>query len=59
MKLADHVLHMRQVLYWQPFALLQQVFFVLHAIAQGTIPVLALKDLHELVLFLTVYFNRQ
>ncbi len=59
MGLADHVLRMREVLCWQPFALFCQVSFVPHAIAQGTIPVLALMDFLKLVHFLTVYLNRR
>jgi hypothetical protein len=50
---------MREVLYWQPFALLCRVSFVLHAKAQGTISVLVLEDFLELLLLLTVYFDRQ
>ncbi len=57
MELADHVLHKCEVLCGQPFTLFRQVSFVLHAIAQGTTPVLALVNHLELLLLLTVYFN--
>ncbi len=59
MKLADHVLRMHEVLCRQLFALFHRLSFVLHAIAQGTILVLALEDLLKLVLLLIVYFNGQ
>jgi hypothetical protein len=59
MELADHVLRMREVLCQQPIALFRRASFVLHTVAQRTVPVLTLEDLLKLVLLLTVYFDRQ
>ncbi len=59
MELADQVLRMLEILCQQLFALFCRVFFALHAIVQGTIPLLALEDLLELVFLLADYFDRQ
>ncbi len=58
-ELADYVLHIHDVICQQPWALFCRVSFVLYAIVQGTIPVLALEDLLEFVLFLAIYLNRR
>jgi hypothetical protein len=59
MELADHVLRMYEVLCQQPFAIFRHVSFVLHAIVQGTVPVLALEDFLKLILLIAVFFNRR
>jgi hypothetical protein len=59
MELANHVLCMSKVLRQQPFAQFCQVSLVLHAIAQGTIPLVALEDLLKLILLRAIYFNRR
>jgi hypothetical protein len=59
MELVDHVMRMCKVLCWQPSAVFCRVSVVLHAIAQDTLAVLALEDLLEPILLLTVYFDKR